>query len=284
MHFAGSRDNLAERFGGGVAMRLVIALISFVALALALAVLASGPGTRFGLWDYGTGLTIIRKVAEPIAIGGVVKLSPIFTAAALALLGAFASLFMRAWALALLALIAAAGAGAGGYVPLKMRAMVQANPFIHDVTTDFESPPEILAAANMPRKNPPAYAGAELVRDTQMTVAQAQREAFPDIAPFIAEADLQTTANAVRATISDMRMETLAEGPVSGDTGSGWRIEAVSTSLWFGFKDDFIVRLTPVSATQTRVDVRSKSRVGGSDLGANAARVRAFMEKLDAAI
>lgn len=266
-------------------MRIVIALISLVALGLALAVLVAGPGTRFGIWDYSTGLTIIRKVAEPIAIAGAVKLPPIFTAAALALIGAVAALFTRAWALALFAAIAAMSAGVGGYVPLQMRAMFESNPFIHDVTTDFENPPEILAAADLPRKNPAPYAGAEKDRRApDKTVAEVQREAFPDIAPFAAQADLQTTANAVRAVIADMRMKTLAEGPVSGDAGSGWRVEAVATSMWFGFKDDFIVRLTPLSAGETRVDVRSKSRIGGSDLGANAARVRAFLKKLDAAI
>ena len=61
-----------------------------------------------------------------------------------------------------------------------------------------------------------------------------------------------------------------------------WRIEATYKSRWFGFIDDFVVRLTP-EGSMTRVDVRSKSRVGGSDLGANAARVRAFYEKLEAA-
>ena len=53
----------------------------------------------------------------------------------------------------------------------------------------------------------------------------------------------------------------------------------MATSFWFGFKDDFIVRLTPVGKGMTRIDIRSKSRVGGSDLGANAARVREFTKR-----
>ena len=81
-----------------------------------------------------------------------------------------------------------------------------------------------------------------------------------------------------------MKMEILAEGPDGDEAGAGWRIEAVSTSQWYGFKDDFIVRLTTVEGGGTRVDLRSKSRVGGSDLGANAARVRDFMQRFSARI
>ena len=52
------------------------------------------------------------------------------------------------------------------------------------------------------------------------------------------------------------------------------RLEAIDTSLVFGFKDDIVVRVT-AKGNGSVVDVRSLSRVGGSDLGANARRVRA---------
>ena len=48
----------------------------------------------------------------------------------------------------------------------------------------------------------------------------------------------------------------------------------------FGFKDDVVIRLSAVN-DGTRVDVRSASRVGLSDLGANAARIQAYLAKLD---
>ncbi|MEX0645879.1 MAG: DUF1499 domain-containing protein [Parvularculaceae bacterium] len=253
-------------------MRIIIILVSIAALALAATLAALGPGMRFGLWDLSTAFGLMRQLTLPTLI------------AAGAAGVAFLLSLWKARGLALLSVIALVAAGAAGYAPVKMRAMAKANPVIHDITTDFENPPEILAAAALPRKNPPDYVGANMVGDTQTTVADAQRQAFPDIAPFMAPADLQSTATAARAVIADMGMNILEEGPVGAEAGTGWRIEAVSTSLWFGFKDDFIVRLTPVSAGETRVDVRSKSRVGGSDLGANAARVRAFMKELDAAI
>lgn len=230
-----------------------------------------------GLWDFGAGLAMIRKVANPIMIGPV-GLPPIFTLAGLAALGGVVLFFMRARGVALFAIACAAAAFAAGQVPLKMRADFLANPFIHDVTTDFDDPPQIIAAAGLERSNPPDYLGDELVRGTDQTVAQAQQEAFPDIVPRKVNRSLDETAEIVRVILREMNMEMLDETL----TDEGWRLEAAYTSKWFGFIDDFVVRMTP-EGSMTRVDVRSKSRVGGSDLGANAKRVRAFYEKLEAA-
>ena len=69
---------------------------------------------------------------------------------------------------------------------------------------------------------------------------------------------------------------------VTVDPGRGF-MEATDTTTWFGFKDDVAVRLRPVGDEATRVDVRSISRVGGGDMGANAARIRRFLEALTAA-
>jgi uncharacterized protein (DUF1499 family) len=61
------------------------------------------------------------------------------------------------------------------------------------------------------------------------------------------------------------------------------RIEAVDTSLLYGFKDDVVVRIQD-AGDSTRVDVRSMSRVGRSDLGMNAKRIRTFMARLRASL
>jgi uncharacterized protein (DUF1499 family) len=63
------------------------------------------------------------------------------------------------------------------------------------------------------------------------------------------------------------------------DLESG-RIDATDTTFWYGFKDDVTIRLRPAAGGGTRVDVRSVSRVGGSDLGANAKRVGEFLDAL----
>jgi uncharacterized protein (DUF1499 family) len=60
-----------------------------------------------------------------------------------------------------------------------------------------------------------------------------------------------------------------------------WRIEATATTLFFGFKDDIVIRIGP-QGPGSRVDMRSLSRIGGSDIGANAQRVRKFLAQLAA--
>lgn len=258
-------------------MRLLTLLFALAAAGCAGAIALAGPGTRMGWWEYGDGFSLIRMVSAPIELGPV-ALSPIFTAAALAAVSGLLSFFMSARGLGLFAIIAALAAFGAGQVPLKMRALVEANPFIHDITTDFDNPPAIVAAADLERRNPPEYLGDELAPRSEKTVAQEQAEAFPDITPRKVNRSLDETAEIVRVILADMDMEMLDETL----TDEGWRFEAAYTSRWFGFIDDFVVRLTP-EGSMTRVDVRSKSRVGGSDLGANAARVRAFFEKLEAA-
>ncbi len=250
----------------GADMKLVIWLVSLAAIGLALTIAAAGPGTRFGVWDYGTGLTILRQAALPVLI-----------AAGASFLAFIISLF-AARSLALLALIAAVSAGGAGLVPLKMKQLAEANPYIHDITTDFDNPPIIATAAKLPRKNPAEYAGSEPAPRSEMTTAEAQQAAFPDITPRIVSGGVDETAETARKVVLGMKMEILNEGP----TEDGWIIEATYTSFWFGFVDDFIVRLTPQGG-MTRVDVRSKSRVGVSDLGANAQRIRTFFTKLEEA-
>ena len=256
-------------------MRLAVKLIAAVAILVALPILLAGPGTRFGLWDFGQGLTMIRQAALPaLAASGV------------ALIAGVAAAVTKQGGAAIFAMLAALIAGGAGMIPIKMRAAFEANPFIHEVTTDFDNPPAILAAANEERKNPAEYRGMDKVPNDPdgLIVADAQRLAFPDIAPIIAETDLSAATAVAKDVVIAMGMDILADGPTGDQAGGGWRIEAVATSQWFGFKDDFIVRLTPLEDGRVLVDLRSKSRVGGSDLGANAARVREFMKRFDASI
>ena len=73
-----------------------------------------------------------------------------------------------------------------------------------------------------------------------------------------------------------MRMAIVASDPQSG------RIEATDTTFWFGFKDDVVIRVAP-AGDGSRVDVRSLSRVGLSDVGTNAARIRKYLAALGGA-
>jgi uncharacterized protein (DUF1499 family) len=139
-------------------------------------------------------------------------------------------------------------------------------PPIHDITTDAGDPPAFVAL--MPARKASAN-GADYRRES----FQLQRAAYAEIQPLRLEEKpdrvFQRARDAARALGWDV---------VASDATAG-RIEATDTTAWWGFKDDVVVRVR-AEGEGTRVDVRSMSRVGRSDLGANAARVRAFLAKL----
>ncbi len=251
-------------------VRWIIWIVALAGVGVAATIAFAGPGARLGMWDYGYGLSLIRSMAMPaMVLAGLNTLTMIYS-------------FLRKNGAPAAALVATAATVAAAATPLQMRAAASSNPFIHDITTDFDNPPLIVAAAELDRKNPAAYAGAEPApRDPEgRTTAEAQAAAFPEIKPLIFDVAQEEVITAVRAVLSDMGMEILADGAINDDAAAGWRIEAAYTSPWFGFVDDFIVRATPTADGGARVDIRSKSRVGTSDLGANAARIKAFSKKL----
>ena len=63
---------------------------------------------------------------------------------------------------------------------------------------------------------------------------------------------------------------------VAVDRGAGL-VEATATTFWFGFKDDIVVRVVG-DGEGSKIDLRSMSRVGQSDVGANAARITDFFD------
>ena len=107
-------------------------------------------------------------------------------------------------------------------------------------------------------------------------VAAAQRAAYPDIETLVLGHPPDRVVELARETA-----EARGWAIVAVDTDAG-RVEATETTSWFGFKDDIVVRVRPATGG-ARVDVRSVSRVGLGDLGANAARIREFLARLRAA-
>lgn len=140
-------------------------------------------------------------------------------------------------------------------------------PPIHDITTDTTSPPQFVAvlALRKDASNSAEYGGPD--------IAQQQRSAYPDIQPVMLAVPPAQAFNQALKAVRDMGWELVASAPNEG------RIEATDTTLWFGFKDDIVIRVT-VNGDASRVDVRSVSRVGRSDLGKNAHRVQAYLAKL----
>ena len=166
------------------------------------------------------------------------------------------------------ALVLAAGVSA---VPLAALVGGLGAPPIHDITSDTEDPPQfdVIVAERAGAPNPLDYRGAEL--------AATQRAAYPDIQPLVVGTPPQEVMELARAAAEELGWQIVAVDP------SGGLIEATAITYWFGFKDDVAVRLRPAGEGATRVDIRSISRVGVGDLGANAARIRRFLEKLKAA-
>jgi uncharacterized protein (DUF1499 family) len=150
--------------------------------------------------------------------------------------------------------------------PLYMYYQLQNHPRIHDVSTDTANPPVFEAVVPLRRgaKNPVDYAPA---------TAAEQHKGYPDIVPLqLPLAPAVAFDNAERAARA-MGWQVVAAAP------DKLRIEATDTTLLFGFKDDIVVRITP-QGTGCVVDVRSLSRVGGSDFGANAKRVSAYLQRV----
>jgi uncharacterized protein (DUF1499 family) len=137
-------------------------------------------------------------------------------------------------------------------------------PAIHDITTDTMKPPPFVAILPLREGalNPVEYGGPE--------VAAKQKQAFPDIVPLTLNLAPDRAFDRALAAVRAMGWDLVASDPAGG------RIEATDTTFWFGFKDDVVIRVRP-EPNGSRVDVRSLSRVGGGDIGANAARIRKYL-------
>lgn len=242
-----------------VSARLTVFLATVGVLLAGLAVLllaSAGPGYRLGWWELGTAFSLFRWAAWGGIAGGALGV--------LSLLVGLRFPARRAlWRGALAVMLGVVALGVPWYQLSKARSV----PPIHDISTDLENPPafDAILPLRADAPNPAAYGGPE--------VAEQQREAYPDIETLTFDRAPAVVFDAAQAAARDMGWEIVAADPTEG------HIEAVATTPWFGFKDDVVVRIEAENG-RTAVDVRSVSRVGRSDLGANAARIRAFADKL----
>ena len=152
-------------------------------------------------------------------------------------------------------------------IPWQMKKQAQHVPPIHDITTDTENPPAFVAILPLRRDapNPAEYGGPE--------VAAQQQKAYPDLRPlFLIAPQKEAFSKALEAA------RAMGWQIVDSNQDQG-RIEATDTTLWFGFKDDIVVRVMP-AVHGSRIEVRSVSRVGKSDVGTNAQRIQAYLRKI----
>ncbi|MBU2937823.1 MULTISPECIES: DUF1499 domain-containing protein [Pacificibacter] len=211
-------------------------------------------GARFGLWEPIKGFQLYRSYFNPIGF-----------------------VILGAGVIAMLVHLVRAErkqAGLGGLIcliglaTLTPWAMGLANPPvraapIHDISTDMVNVPqfEVIDETRVGASNTLVYGGAD--------VAATQAKSYPDIAPLLT--DLSPVAAFERAldVAADMGWNIVASDDVR------LRFEAVARTPVFYFADDVVVVVTPEGET-SRVDMRGVSRIGRSDQGVNAARIRSF--------
>lgn len=236
----------------------LIALLGFViAVAAALGGGLAGPAYRWDILELGDAFTLLRWAAY----GGL-------AAVTISLIGLVRTRPGAGRRGLLLSVLGVMLGGAIFWVPYSHQRLAQSVPPIHDITTDTESPPQFKAVVPLrpDDANSLQYGGDSLARR--------QREAYPDIRPAVFDRPDETVFQAALDTATGLGWRVVAS-----DEGDG-RIEAVDTTAWFGFRDDVVVRIGTDNGG-TRVDVRSVSRVGVSDVGKNAARIREFMAALE---
>ncbi len=231
----------------------VAALLGAVCAALMLF------GGRFGLWEPATGFGLYRAYFNPL---GMVVAGIGFAALVIhsirkekpkAILGGLVMIVGMACLAPLITSI--------------LNPKPRAAP-IHNISTDTANPPVflVLDESRPGARNWLEYGGPEL--------AAAQAAAYPDIAPL--ETDLSAGAAYDRALVV---AQSMGWDIVAANEGN-LRFEATARTPVFYFADDIVLVVTP-REVGSRVDMRSVSRVGRSDQGVNAARIRAFQKQFD---
>ena len=233
------------------------AVVGFLLAVLsALALMLAGFGTRWELWHFRTGFVSLAWAAYAGIAASLISLaSAILT---------WPTTLRRGFLISVLGLVI--GVLVFG-IPWRYWHTAQRVPAIHDITTDTDNPPRFVSILPLRKNAPnsPEYGGPG--------IAAKQRAAYPDLAP--ATFSVPPDKAFERALAAARKMGWVI---VDANAAEG-RIEATDTTFWFGFKDDIVIRVTPADHG-SRVDIRSVSRVGKSDLGKNASRIRKYLKEL----
>lgn len=253
--------------------RLTWAFIILAPLVFAVAAI----GYKIGLFDLGFAFGTLNQKIGPLMLllCGVMGV--------LSIVGAFIVTPRKGLVPGILGVVIMLGAFAK--LNATKKTVYEKLPFIHDVTTDTQDPPvfgEVVSAerAAVEGVNTDEYIGKKAPvfkngeRSGEKLVSALQTKAFPEIRPLVLNDPKDVVFGEALATAKSMgwriKEENLAEG----------RIDATDTTFWYGFDDDITIRLRDGKGGGTIVDVRSLSRIGGSDLGKNAERVGEFLERL----
>lgn len=248
--------------------------------------LGSALATKFQLvdWQMGFGLLVIK-------LGALVLMGTLI----LALIGLILSVVVKprsGWQLAVVAaIIPAMGLAFAANVIAKAKAV----PPIHDFSTDIIDPPVFSPSValarmnipgahavdplNVPLKALPSYAPKPPAGLEDKSVGELGRAANPDVTSLTFQSPVAEVTSAAGEVVTDKGLTLLRVDPNAG------AVEAVAESFWFGFRDDVVIRVRPGTQPGTSVlDIRSASRVGTSDLGANALRIKILREGIKAKV
>lgn len=245
--------------------KAVVGLILFLPVYFIIAAL----GTKFGVWSWTFGLGIMTFAGGPILLA---------LTAIIALVSLVLTLLKkpRNNLLAGTAIIGLLVPGAVFTSFTSLRSVAEKNP-IHDVATDTGNPPVFSESTMAAREK----AEANPLNDYQIPIGQIAM--FESVAPKLA---IRSHAQIITDTYANLQplplggasqeqgvaavaaaMDKMGFSNIRSDTEAGI-VEGVAETFWFGFKDDVVARVSDV-----QIDFRSVSRVGRSDLGANAKRI-----------
>jgi uncharacterized protein (DUF1499 family) len=147
-------------------------------------------------------------------------------------------------------------------------------PMINDITTDPIDPPRFDVLARLRPRGTVEYAG--------LYAAEQQRQAYPDIEPLTVSATPQIAYEEALKLINKYKWRVVVDRSPQPGRRDG-QIEAVARTPIMGFRDDVVVRVRP-APDGAMIDMRSASRYGRHDLGANAARIRGLLDDVDEAV
>lgn len=257
---------------------LIVKVLGILSLLVGLAAgamtLGAVAGVWAGAWDFGRGFQLLfadgtgtTQWTQYVALACVVD------GIGLVILGKALGATNGA-RMAVVALVGAGVAFVAWYIPSSHRPAPDANiPPIHDISTDTSNPPQFVAV--LPLRADAANT-AEYGMSEGMTPDELRRltaDAYGDLKPVTLPVPPAEAFGRALAAARSLGWEIVAEVPNEG------RIEATDTTFWFRFKDDIVIRIRPATGGSV-VDARSVSRVGRSDVGTNARRLRSFFERL----
>lgn len=255
----------------GTTLKVAAALAGIAGIGLALLALAAPLGVWLGLWDFRQGFSMLRS-AQPFVMWITIGCAVVTV---LLLVLSKRTHLQNASRLTKIAAAATVAAAIAWYIPQSyLPGSGAAIPPIHDISTDTNNPPafvDVLALRGS-TSNPTVY-GTGNPQMTPDVHAQRQREAYPDVVTQVFNEPAEQVFARALAAVNTLGWDLVAQVPEEG------RIEATDTTFWFRFKDDIVIRIIE-TADGTELDARSTSRVGLSDVGKNAARLRAFFAEL----